>query len=59
MDTPGLAVSATMLTASVAKMREARGDLSIVISILPKSALNTDPESYQPVFAEIGKWLRP
>ena len=37
MDTPGLAVSATMLTASVAKMRKARGDLSIVISILPTS----------------------
>jgi hypothetical protein len=52
-------VSATMLTASVAKMRKARGDLSMVISILPKSALNTDPESYHPVFAEIGKWFRP
>jgi hypothetical protein len=35
MDTPGLVVSATILTASVAKMRKARGDLSMIISILP------------------------
>jgi hypothetical protein len=40
MDTRGLAVSATMLTASVAKMRKAHGDLSMVISTLQYECLS-------------------
>jgi len=64
----GLAMSAMLLIAKIAKARKADRDLSMVISIIPMSnviecgsnrpnALNAEPESFQPVFAEIGKWF--
>ena len=69
MDALGLAMSAMLLIAKIAKARKADRDLSMVISIIPMSnviecgsnrpnALNAEPESFQPVFAELGKWLR-
>jgi len=68
MDALGLAMSAMLLIAKIAKARRADRDLSMVISIIPMSnviecgsnrpnALNAEPESFQPVFAEIGKWF--
>ena len=68
MDALGLAMSAMLLVAKIAKARKADRDLSMVISIIPMSnviecgsnrpnALNAEPESFQPVFAEIGKWF--
>jgi len=68
MDALGLAMSAMLLIAKIAKARKADRDLSMVISIIPMSnviecgsnrpnALNAEPESFQPVFAEIGKWF--
>ena len=64
----GLAMSAMLLIAKIAKARKADRDLSMVISIIPMSnviecgsnrpnALNAEPESFQPVFAEMGKWF--
>ena len=68
MEALGLAMSAMLLIAKIAKARKADRDLSMVISIIPMSnviecgsnrpnALNAEPESFQPVFAEIGKWF--
>ena len=68
MDALGLAMSAMLLIAKIAKARKADRDLSMVISIIPMSnviecgsnrpnALNAEPESFQPVFAELGKWF--
>ena len=69
MDALGLAMSAMLLIAKIAKARKADRDLSMVISDNPyevtcsnvgataPNALNAEPESFQPVFAEIGKWF--
>jgi hypothetical protein len=61
-------MSAMLLIAKIAKARKADRDLSMVISIIRMSnviecgsnrpnALNAEPESFQPVFAEMGKWF--
>jgi hypothetical protein len=55
-----------LLIAKIAKARKAGRNLLMVNTFLPMNELiecgnrplNSEPESFQPVFAELGKWLR-